>query len=109
MSALRGYGAAMLRGLLLISFCAVPVGAATFEDAESAREALGRGDILPLAQILAAVEAQFDSRMIELEFEREDGRYYYEFELIGRDGAIREVTVDAATGQVVEVELEDDD
>ncbi len=47
--------------------------------------------------------------MIEVEFETEGGRYFYEFELISRDGVIREVTVDAATGDVLGVEIEDDD
>lgn len=96
-------------GLLLFMICAGPAEAATFADADNARAALARGEILPLADILAKVEAQFDARMIEVEFDAEDGRYSYEFELISRDGVIREVTVDAATGEVIEVEIEDED
>ena len=99
----------MFRGFLLMALWAGPALAATFEDYERAREALARNEILPLADILARVEAQFDSRMIEVEFEAEAGRYFYEFELVSRDGMIREVTVDAASGEVLQVEIEDDD
>jgi uncharacterized membrane protein YkoI len=95
-------------GLLLYMLCAAPADAATFEDADNARAALARGEILPLADILARVEAQFDSRMIEVEFDVEDGRYLYEFELISRDGVIREVMVDGATGEVLGIEIEQD-
>lgn len=102
------YGWAMWCGMLLLLACAGPADAATFEDADNARAALARGEILPLADILSRVEAQFDSRMIEVEFDAEDGRYFYEFELISRDGVIRDVTVDGATGEVLEIEIEDD-
>lgn len=93
---------------LLYMICAAPADAATFEDADNARAALARGEILPLADILAKVETQFDSRMIEVEFDAEAGRYFYEFELISRDGVIREVTVDGATGEVLEIQIEND-
>ncbi len=33
----------------------------------------------------------------------------YEFELISRDGQIREVTVNATTGEIVGVVIEDDE
>jgi uncharacterized membrane protein YkoI len=99
----------MVYGIIFMALGAVPAAAATFEDYERAREALERGEILPLADILARVEAEFDARMIEVEFEAEGVRYRYEFELISRDGVIREVTVDAATGDVLEIEIEDDD
>ena len=98
----------MLCEILLVALCAGPANAATFEDYERAREALERAEILPLADILERVEAEFDARMIEVEFEAERDGWIYEFELISRDGVIREVTVDAATGAVLEVEIEDD-
>ena len=65
---------------------------------------------MPLADILSRVEAEFDARMIEVEFEAEGGPrgYIYELELITRDGRILEVTVDAATGRIIAVEDEED-
>jgi len=50
------------------------------------------------------VEAEFDGRMIEVEFdiERPDAPRY-EVELITRDGRMIEVRVDAVTGDVLSV------
>ncbi len=73
-------------------------------DHDAAHEALLRAEVLPLAQVLAQVEAQFAARLIEVEFEQKAGQYIYDFELITVDGQIIEVEVDAATGQVLKVE-----
>ena len=77
-------------------------------DHDRAREALRRGEAAPLSEIMPAVEAQLGARVIEDELEREDGRLLYEFELIAPDGRILEAEVDARTGEVLEVEAEDD-
>jgi uncharacterized membrane protein YkoI len=73
-------------------------------DHDAAHEALRRAEVLPLAQVLKAIEAQFNARLIEVEFERKSGQYIYDFELITADGRIIEVEVDAATGRVLKVE-----
>jgi uncharacterized membrane protein YkoI len=73
-------------------------------DHDDAQEALRRAEVLPLAEVLALIEARFDARLIEVEFEREKGQYIYEFKLITADGRIIEVEVDAATGRVLKVE-----
>jgi uncharacterized membrane protein YkoI len=78
-------------------------------DYERAREALERNEVLPLAQILPEVERQTGARMIEVEFELEDDRYVYEFELVTADGRLIEAIVEAATGRIVSVGQEDDD
>lgn len=73
-------------------------------DHDAARDALSRAEVLPLATVIATLEARFKARVIEVEFEREGGHYIYEFELMTADGQIIEVEVDAATGQVLEVD-----
>lgn len=73
-------------------------------DHDAAHQALLRAEVLPLAQVLAQIEVQFNARLIEVEFERKSGQYTYEFELITTDGRIFEVEVDAATGRVLKVE-----
>jgi len=79
------------------------------DDHDRARAALERGEVLPLSQLLAKVEAELGGRVIEIEFERDDGRFVYEFEIVSTDGRLAEVTVDAATGAVLEREYDDDD
>jgi uncharacterized membrane protein YkoI len=80
--------------------------AATYEDYEHAREAVERGEILPLTEILERVEARHGGRMIEVEFESADSRWFYELELIQPDGRIIEVTVDAVTGETLRSAIE---
>ncbi|WP_349359126.1 PepSY domain-containing protein [Stappia sp.] len=79
------------------------------DDHDRARAALERGEVLPLSQLLARIEAEFGGRVIEIEFERDDGRFVYEFEIVSADGRLAEVTVDAATGAILEREFDDDD
>ena len=59
--------------------------------------------MLPLADILALVQEKVDARMIEVEFEQEDGEYIYEFELITPDGRLLEAIADAVTGQILSI------
>ncbi|MEQ9258640.1 MAG: PepSY domain-containing protein [Roseovarius sp.] len=76
------------------------------QDHDRAREALERGEVLPLSQILEI--AELEGRVIEVDFERDDGRWVYELELITPEGRLVEIEVDGATGAVLEREEEDD-
>jgi uncharacterized membrane protein YkoI len=86
----------------------VQLSAATYEDYEHAREAVDRGEILPLTEILKRVEARHGGRMIEVEFEVEDAGYLYELELIQPDGRIIEVMVDAVSGETLSFRVDTD-
>lgn len=70
-------------------------------DHERARRALESGEIRPLAELLAGIEARYDGRVIETELERNDGRWIYEFKLLPPTGRLFELKVDAATGEVL--------
>ncbi|UXN03010.1 PepSY domain-containing protein [Bartonella sp. HY406] len=77
-------------------------------DQEAARQALARGEIMPLMQMLGFVEAAFpNSSVIKLEFDEEDHLYIYEFKIIDSSGIIREIEMDAKTGQILKVEIDD--
>ena len=91
--------------LLLI---ATPV-LADREDHERARRALEAGEILPLSDILAVVEAAHAGRVIELELDRDDGMWIYELEVLTPEGQIYEMEIDAATGDVLEIERDRED
>ena len=92
---------------LVLLLCAMPARAG-LDDYQRAREALERGEVLPLGEILAIVEGQVDARVIEVEFEQEGGQYVYEFELITPDGRLLEVRADAVDGRILSVEEDDD-
>lgn len=78
------------------------------DDQDRAREALARGEILPLSRILAVVEREVGGRVIDIDFDRHDGRYVYELEAVSRDGRLVELSVDAATGTVLDRDYEDE-
>lgn len=71
------------------------------DDARKAREAAAA---LPLVQLLPQIEHDFGGQVIEVEFEREDGIYVYEFKILTPDGHRIEAFVEAATGKVIETE-----
>ena len=58
---------------------------------------------------VAAAIAEVGGTLIEAELEREGGIRFYEVELRGTDGIVREVAVDATTGAVLRIEEDDDD
>ena len=71
-------------------------------DSARARTALARGQIRPLAGILAAVEEHFEGRVIETELEYRHDTWIYEFKLLPPTGRIFKVRVDATSGQMLE-------
>lgn len=73
-------------------------------DFERARAGVQRGELAPLASILPRIEAEHGGRAIEVEFEDDDGRPIYEFEILRDDGRVFDVDVDATTGETLEVE-----
>ena len=99
----------MQRLLILLLFLVGAPASAQLDDVSRAREALERGEVLPLGDILAIVEKQIDARVIEVEFEQETGDYVYEFELITPDGRLLEATADAVTGRILAMGPDDDE
>jgi len=94
--------------LVLILLCLATPAWADGGEQDRARRALEAGEILPLSKILQAAEAERPGRVIEIELERDDGRWIYELELVSRDGRLYEMEIDAATARILEIEREDD-
>lgn len=72
-------------------------------DHERARAALQAGEVMPLAQLLPKLQRSHPGQVLELELEREDGRWVYEVKLLQAKGQLLKLAVDAATGEVLEV------
>lgn len=69
------------------------------------REALQRGEVLPLAKILAIAGQHLPGEVIEVELE--DDRHatlIYEITILTASGRIREIKIDARSGVVLQVE-----
>jgi uncharacterized membrane protein YkoI len=75
--------------------------AAARDDQDRARAALAAGEIRPLSEILAEVERRYVGRVIEVELDREDGRWVYDFKLLPPSGRVFELEIDAATAALL--------
>ena len=92
----------MRRRLLLLIPIAIAISAAAHDEyAARARAAVESGEIKPLAELLTAVHAHYDGRVIETELVRRHDRWTYEFKLLPATGRLYRVQVDAANGEVV--------
>ena len=93
--------------LPLATLCAAPLlaplpaAARDSDDQDRARAALAAGEIRPLSDILAEVERRYLGRVIEVELDREDGRWVYELKLLPPSGRVFELEVDAATAALL--------
>lgn len=69
-------------------------------DHNLARRAVERGEIKPLAEILRIVRGKLPGEVASVKLEREHGRLSYELRIVGTEGRLLEVHVDAATGEI---------
>jgi uncharacterized membrane protein YkoI len=92
---------AVMRWTLLAAALMVASAARADDDQDRATEALERSEVLPLAQLLPAIEARYSARLLAVEFYETSQGYVYELELITPDGEMFELPVDAATGAIL--------
>ncbi len=71
---------------------------------EVVREALQRGEVLPLVKILAIANQHVPGDVIEVELEDEKIGLIYEIKILTGTGRVREVKIDARNGNVVKIE-----
>jgi uncharacterized membrane protein YkoI len=77
------------------------------EDYGTARALVEKGEILSLDQILDKAGQHLQGRILEIEVEREGGRYIYEVEILDDHGVVKELEIDAASGVLLKIERED--
>jgi uncharacterized membrane protein YkoI len=71
------------------------------KDHNRASQAVEQGAARPLAQILDQVRGRLGGEIIGLKFKHKDNRYVYRLKVVTPAGQLREVSVDAATGEIV--------
>jgi hypothetical protein len=74
------------------------------DDTREAQRLLQSGQILPLEAILQRAKAVRPGKLLDVELERDDGRYVYELELLDNRGSVWKLKYDAATGKLLEHE-----
>jgi uncharacterized membrane protein YkoI len=90
--------------LCLLSVMPVTAAELSARDHERVRAAVARGEMVPLAGVLADAQRRHPGQVLEVELEDDE----YEVEILGDDGVIRELEYDVRTGALLEVEIEDD-
>lgn len=90
-----------LAAVLVFACMAGTVRADDEDDHDAARRAREAGDVLPLASLRERVTAKLGGHIVGVELEREDGRYVYEFRMLMPDGRLREIEVDARSGDML--------
>jgi uncharacterized membrane protein YkoI len=86
--------------LLMVSIANGTVMASS-NDHDLARAALASGEILPLSAILTKLEKDYPGQIIEVELEREKGRWIYEIKLLQKNGLRQKLKIDAKTAVVI--------
>lgn len=71
------------------------------DDHEAAHRALQQGQAKPLGVILELIKPQISGDIIDVEFENTNGRYIYELKIVGPDGRLHEIYVDALTAEIL--------
>ena len=76
--------------------------------ADDALNLVDAGEVLPLSEIISLHPVLSESRLLDIELEREDsGDLIYEFEILKAENLVLELEIDAATGQLIREEFEE--
>ena len=78
-------------------------------DHERALQAVQSGQVLPLAKVLALIEKAHPGQVLEVELERDDGRWIYEVKLLQAGGRLVKLELDAASGEWLQRRVRDRD
>lgn len=76
-------------------------------DHDDALAAVEARQALPLTRIFQIAQTAVPGEIIEVELDREGGRLIYEVDVLTSTGRLRQVEIDARTGEVLQVEDED--
>lgn len=70
-------------------------------------QAVRKGELLALSAILEIVTPKIDGRILEIEFEYEDGVPVYEIYVLAGDGRRLEYEIDARTAEILKLDNDD--
>lgn len=71
-------------------------------DYDRAQQLRQAGEILPLETILEKLQSEFPGKVLEVELETEHDQVMYEIEILDNKGKVREVKVNAKTGELMQ-------
>jgi uncharacterized membrane protein YkoI len=69
-------------------------------DQDTVRQAVERGEIKALADILRGIRGKLPGEVVGVEIEQKKSRWFYEFRVADSKGRLFEVYVDARSGEI---------
>lgn len=93
--------------LLLATFGICPEVLAGRNDHEKALSAMEAGEIKPLGEILRVLSLKQPGKVLEVELELKSGQWIYEIKMIQDDGVVREIKVNAKSGEILKIKHDD--
>ncbi|WP_341237333.1 PepSY domain-containing protein [uncultured Limnobacter sp.] len=93
--------------LLIIAILLLAVPAAHADDDRRIRRLQRSGEILSLETIFAAARSVKPGRIVDVDLDKEDGRYVYEIEVLDAGGRVWEMEFDARTGSLLKLKQDD--
>lgn len=72
-------------------------------DQDAARAAVQAGEVMPLLTLLERLQRSHPGQVLEVELERDGGRWIYELRLLQPDGRLLKLELDARSGEVLEI------
>lgn len=85
----------------LIALAAPGARAGDDHDQDRVRDAVRAGEVMPFDALRERLRRSHPGEVLELELEREQGRWIYEIKLLQPDGRIVKLEVDARSGEVL--------
>lgn len=93
--------------LLLSLLILIPVSTLQADDDHlRARKLVDQGVIMPLADILKIAKQKLPGKLLEVELESKDKQTVYEIEILSEDGIVREIYINAKTGDIISSKIE---
>lgn len=68
------------------------------DDQDDARRARERGEADSLRKILGMAKKKYGGRVVDVRLRRQSGKLFYDIKMVGKDGALRRLKLDAKTG-----------
>ena len=75
----------------------------TYHRVDSARKAVESGEIRSLKDILRGVRGRVDGQVLDTQLDETGRGYVYRVKVLGDDGRVRVLMIDARSGEVLQV------
>jgi len=104
---MRRLSASLLYTLIILALLGQMFTVQAEEDHDEAKRLFESGDILSLEVILEKLRPHYPGKILKVELEKQSKYIIYEMEIVGQDGVVHELYVDAKTGDVLHSEVDD--